>query len=156
MGHSLAGVEEDQVSIYVESHSANVLQLLHFFHTGCVFSRTPIDAKLSDLFGLFGIDIRYLLKNSEAVQSCPPALKHFLNTVKPVKSEYAEEATAPFSSDMVLTKIEELKDSADARIKCLKRQFKGEEMNDFGHNADDANFDSWPVEASTTTFSLFW
>ena len=35
----LSSMDEDLVSIYVESPSTDVLQLLHFIHTGCLFTR---------------------------------------------------------------------------------------------------------------------
>ena len=41
-GTMLANMDEDIVSVYVESHSTPVLQFLQFIHTGCLFTRSVL------------------------------------------------------------------------------------------------------------------
>ena len=75
------------------------------------------------------------MTKADRVQAIPPATKCFVYN-RPTKVPVVK--LEPLTADMVLTKIEELKDSADARFNDLKRKFK----------EDDEDFfdDSWVNE----------
>ena len=82
---------------------------------------------MTHLFSNFGINIGLLMTKADRVQAIPPATKCFVYN-RPTKVPVVK--LEPLTADMVLTKIEELKDSADARFNDLKRKFM-EDDEDF-------------------------
>ena len=141
MRETLLSAEDEQISIYIESHSKDVLELLKFFHTGYIFREIGSGDKLSELLSHLGVNLETLVGNSDTVPSPPPLSdQHFMATgITKMKSECTSHQQSEnfLSNDLVLTKIEELKDSADARIKDLKQRIEAD-----GY-PDDFDGDFW-------------
>ena len=154
MRETLLSAEDEQVSIYIESHSKDVLKLLKFFHTGYFFRENGSDDKLSELLSHLGVNLETLVGNSDTVPSPPPLSdQYFIATgISKMKSECTSHQQSEnfLSNDLVLTKIEELKDSADARIKDLKQRIEADGYpDDFdGDFWDDTGGDFSAVDQS--------